>query len=212
MGRLLAAFTVLLLAAACQNETHPAFSPAPSPTPTPHTLPTDAVLQPTDVPAGLTVCPGSGPMDVYLSVIAGADASLGSRLGTEWSRLRAAGARGGAISTYAAAMSACSSELGATANVKAISSFVAQFADEGEADRAWQSGIFGFAPPAPGEVSPGLTRGASTGLGVSSFTFDVPGLRLASWHRSVFVALVAASNLELTAFKAATGAIDPRLN
>ena len=203
---------MLLLAAACQNQTHPAFSPAPSPSPTPHTAPTDAVLQPADVPSGLNVCPGSGPMDAYLSALAGADPSLASRLGTDWSRLRAAGARSGAISTYSASTSACSSELGATTNVKAISSFVAQFADEGEADRAWQSGIFGFAPPAPGEVAPGLTRGTTTGLGVSSFTFDVPGLRLASWHRSVFVALVAASNLDLTAFKSATGAIDPRLN
>jgi hypothetical protein len=207
---LLPALAVLLLAVACQNETHPAFSPSLSPTP--HTAPTAAILQSADVPAGLNVCTGSGPIDVYLSVLANTDASLANRWTTEWSRLRAAGASAGAISTFTASPTACISEFGATTNVKALSSFVAQFTDAGEADRAWQSGIFGFAPPPPGEVVPGLTRGAGTGLGPSSFTYDVPGLRLACWHRSLFVALVAASNLDLTAFKSATGAIDPRLN
>ena len=85
-------------------------------------------------------------------------------------------------------------------------------ADEGQADRAWQSGVFGFAPPPPGELVPGLTRGTSTGLGLSSFTYDRPSIRLACWHRSVFVALVAVSNLDLTTFKATTAAIDARLN
>ena len=151
-------------------------------------------------------------MDVYLSALATADATLANRLTTEWARLRTAGASAGAISTFAASPTACNSELGATTNVKAISSFVAQFADEAEADRAWQSGIFGFAPPAAGEVVPGLIRGTGTGLGLSSFTVDSPGVRLACWHRSVFVALVAASNLDLTTFKSGTGAIDARLN
>jgi hypothetical protein len=198
------------LAVACQNETHPAFSPVPSPSP--HTAPTAAILQSADVPVGLNVCLGSGPMDVYLSVLATADSTLANRLTDQWLRLRTSGATAGAISTFAANASACSAELGATTNVKAMSSFVAQFADEGEADRAWQSGIFGFAPPAQGELLPGLSRGTGTGLGISSFTYDTPGLRLACWHRSVFVALVVVSNLDLTAFKAATAAIDPRLN
>jgi hypothetical protein len=35
---------------------------------------------------------------------------------------------------------------------------------------------------------------------------------LASWRRSVFVALVVVSNLDVNAFHAATGAVDPRLN
>ena len=210
MGRLLAVAVLVALAVGCQNETHPVSSPVP--TPTPHTLPTAAILQSGDVPAGLSVCLGSGPMDVYLSVLENVDAALASRLTAEWSQLRAAGARAAAISTFAASPSACNAELGATTSVKAVSSFVAQFADEGEADRAWQSGIFGFSPPAPGQLLPGLTRGVSTGLGISSFTYDTPGLRLACWHRSVFVALVLVSNLDLTTFKAATAAIDPRLN
>lgn len=194
----------------CQNETHPVFSPAPSPTP--HTAPTAAILQSGDVPAGLNVCLGSGPIDVYLAVLAGADATLAARETDQWHRLRAAGAKAGAISVFASDPGSCKAELGAAANVKAVTSVVVQFPDEGAADRAWQSGVFGFVPPAPGQVYPGMARGTSTGLGLSSFTYDRPPARLACWRRSVFVALVVVSNLDANAFRAATGAVDPRLN
>jgi hypothetical protein len=195
---------------ACQNETHPAFSPVPSPSP--HTAATAAILQSGDVPAGLNVCLGSGPIDVYLSNLAGADAALARRESDQWQQLRNQGATEGAISLYAANPSTCAVELGATTNVKAIATFVARFADEGEADRAWQSGVFGFAPPPGGLILPGMTRGTGTGLGLSSFTYDRPSVRMACWRRSVFVALVVVSNLDPNAFKAATAAIDPRLN
>ena len=210
MGRFLSAIVVLASLMACQSNTHPAFSPIPSPSP--HTQPTAAVLQSGDVPAGLDVCVGSGPMDVYLSVLAGADAAVASRLSEQWSVMQTQGATEGAISTFATNPTACRAELGAATSVQAVSSFVARFADEGEADRAWQSGILGFSPPPPGLLLPGLTRGTSTGLGLSSFTYDRPSVRLACWHRSLFVALVVVSNLDLGAFKAATAAIDPRLN
>ena len=195
---------------ACQNEPHPVVSPVPSPTP--HTVPTAAILQSGDVPAGLNVCLGSGPIDVYLSVLADADATLAARETTQWQALRQLGAKGGAISLFTSDPSACKVEFGATGTVKAMASFVAQFADEGEADRAWQAGLFGFAPPPSGQLSPGLTRGVSTGLGASSFVYDRPPVRLAGWRRSVFVALVVVSNLDVNAFDSATGAVDPRLN
>ncbi len=95
---------------------------------------------------------------------------------------------------------------------KSAAGFVAVFADEGQADRAWQSGVLGFVPPAPGELPPGLNRGASTGLGLSSWTYDRTPVRLACWHKSVFVALVVLTNLDAPAFKAATAAVDARLN
>lgn len=209
MGRLLVALLVIGLVA-CQNDTHAVFSPLPSPTP--HTEPTAAILQSGDAPAGLNVCLGSGPIDVYLSVLADADATIAARETTQWQALRQLGAKSGALSLFTSDPSACKAEFGATVSVKAVASFVAQFADESEADRAWQAGVFGFAPPPPGQVSPGLTRGVATGLGASSFVYDRPSVRLASWRRSVFVALVVVSNLDLTAFHAATGAVDPRLN
>ena len=72
--------------------------------------------------------------------------------------------------------------------------------------------MFGFVPPAPGEILPGVVRGTDTGLGLSSWTYDRSNIRLASWHKSVFIALVVVSNLVTAAFKAATATIDARLN
>ncbi len=194
----------------CQNETHPVFSPVPSPTP--HAAATVAILQSGDVPAGLSVCLGSGPIDVYLALLATLDAALAARETEQWHQIRSAGAREGAVSVFTSDASACKAELGAAGTVKAMASFVAQFGDEGQADRAWSAGVFGFVPPPPGQVAPGVSRATSTGLGLSSFTYDRPSVRLACWRRSVFVALVVVSNLDVNAFRAATGAVDPRLN
>jgi hypothetical protein len=198
------------LLVACQNQTHAVFSPAPSPTP--RTAPTAAILQSADVPAGLNVCLGSGPMDVYLSVLQNANPTLASTLSDQWVVMLQGGATAGAISIFAGSASACKSELGATTGVKAMTSFVAEFADTSQADRAWEAGVFGFVPPPPGQLSPGLTVGASTGLGPSSFTYERPSVRLACWHRSVYVAMVVVSNFDVNTFRAATAAIDPRLN
>jgi len=208
--RLATWLVVSVLLIACENQTHPVFSPAP--TPTPHTAPTAAIIQSNDAPPTLAVCLGSGPIDVYIATLGASGTPLADRASSQWALLTNEGARAGAISIFASSPTACKAELGSTTNTKSIASLVAQFGDEGEADRAWQSGVFGFAPPPAGVLVPGLTRGASTGLGLSSFTYDRPSIRLASWHRSVFVALVVASNLDVTTFKAATAAIDPRLN
>ena len=210
MTRFLACLALVVISIACQSDTHPVFSPVP--TPTPHTDPAKAVLQPADVPAGLDLCLGSGPLAVYVAQLAGADAAVADRVANRWQELRAEGAMSGAISVFSADPSGCSAELGATGKVKAVTSMVAVFADPGQADRAWESGLFGFAPPAVGEVAPGVTRGTATGLGLSSFTYNRSPVQLACWHRSVFVALVVASNLDAATFKAATAAVDARLN
>ncbi len=209
MGRFLPALVALLLVG-CQNETHPQFSPAPSPSP--HLEPTAAILQSGEVPAGLAVCQGSGPIDVYVSVLATQDPTAAGRVSEQWLQLTDAGATTGAISVFTANASACKAELGATSNVKAMASFVARFTDESRADRAWQAGVLGFVPPPPGQLTPGLALGTSTGLGPSSFTYDRPSVRLACWRHGVFVAVVVVSNFDLTTFKAATAAVDPRLN
>src|SRR5260370_27931142 len=93
---------------ACQSQTHAVVSPLPQPTP--HTPSTAAVLQSGDVPAGLTVCLGSGPIDVYLSVLATQDAALASRESDQWQQLRNQGATAGAISIFTANPSACKVE------------------------------------------------------------------------------------------------------
>ena len=206
----MACLAIVALAVACQSDTHAVFSPLPSPTP--HTDPTLAILQSADVPAGLNACLGSGPLDVYLAQLAHSDATVATRVSAEWQNLRSEGAEAGAISVFAADPSACKVELGTTGNVKAITSIVVIFVNSGQADRAWQSGAFGFVPPPAAEVVPGVTRGTTTGLGLSSFTYDRPPARLACWHRSVFVALLVVSNLDAATFKSATAAVDARLN
>ena len=210
MHRLIAILALSAILAACQSTTHPVSSPLP--TPTPHTSPTAAILQSADIPAGLTPCLGSGPIDVYLTSIAQADAALAARVAAQWEQLRIAGATAGAISLFTANPAACKAELAATSNMKSMASFVAVFDDAGQADRAWGSGVFGFAPPVAGQIMPGAARGTGTGLGLNSWTYDRPPLRLACWRKSVFVAFVVVSNLDVAVFKAATAAVDARLS
>ncbi len=195
---------------ACQNQTHAVFSPAPSPSP--RVEPAAAVLQASDVPAGLSICLGSGPIDVYLAGLAQTDATLASQESGMWQQMQALGADAGAISIFTSTSAACDSDLGATQTARAAAGFVARFKDAAEADRAWQQGVFGFAPPAPGELAPGVTRGVNTGLGLSSFTYVRGTTSLASWRHGDFVALVVLSNLDAATFKAAAGAIDARLD
>jgi hypothetical protein len=208
--RFWAVAALVLLLASCQNETHPVFSPSPNPSP--RAAPTAAVLQPNEVPAGLTKCPASGPLDSYISAVELSDLRLAAQWGAQWAELRSRGARAGAISIYADDTSACGDELAATTSAKAIASAVIEFAEVGQAERAWQAGVFGFTPPAPAQLQAGMVRGTATGLGPSSFTYTRPSVRLACWRHSVYVALVVATNLDQGAFQAATASIDPRLN
>lgn len=210
MTRLPAVAAIVILLAACQNETHPVFSPAPSPTP--HTAPTRAILQSSDVPATLAACEGSGPLDLYIDVLAAKNPDAGDRLSAAWALMLAQGAELGAISVFASDTSACGAELGATSSARALTSVVVEFAEPGEAQRAWEAGFFGFPPPAAGQLSPGLTRGTSTGLGPDSFTYIRPAVRMAVWRKSLYVAMVIATNEDLPTFTAATAAVNPRLN
>jgi hypothetical protein len=210
VGRLITIVVAIVLVAGCKTAATPVATPQPSPTP--HTPAAVAILQLGDVPPALSECPWSGPIATYLTSLAAADPTLAARMTSQWQQLRNAGALDGAISLFAADPTACTAQLAATSKIQSAASFVAVFADEGQADRAWEAGVFGFVPPPPGEVSPGLIRGTATGLGVSSWTYDRAPVHIACWHTSVFVALVVISNLDANALKAATAAVDPRLN
>jgi hypothetical protein len=211
VDRFIAILGLSILIASCQNNA-PVVVASPSPSPSPHTVATDAVLQSSEVPAGLSPCLGSGPIDVYITTLANADANLSARVANQWEQLRVGGATSGAISLFTSTPAACNAELATTSSAKSITAFVAEFIDPGQADRAWNAGVFGFVPPAPGELPSGVTRGSGTGLGLSSWTYDRAPVHLASWHKSVFVALVVVSNLDAATFKTATTAIDARLN
>jgi hypothetical protein len=211
VDRLIAILGLSILIASCQNNT-PVVVVSPSPSPSPHAAATDAVLQSSEVPVGLSPCLGSGPIDVYITTLANADANLAARAANQWQQLRLAGATAGAISLFTSMPAACSAELATTSSAKSIAAFVAEFSDPGQADRAWEAGVFGFMPPTPGDLPASVTSGTGTGLGLSSWTYDRPPVHLASWHKSVFVALVVVSNLDAATFKAATAAVDARLN
>jgi len=211
VGRLTALIVMSALLVACQTASQqPVASPTPSPSP--HTPASAAVLQASEVPTGLAACPGSGPVDTYVSSLQTTNAVLAIRIAGQWQALQSLGAVEASISLFTSDPTACTAELGAVAKIKSTASFVARFADDGQADRAWQAGVLGFAPPAPDLVAPGIKRGTDTGLGSSSWTYDRQPVRLACWRRSVFVALVVLTNLDASAFKSATGAVDARLN
>ena len=209
MGRLTLLIALVVFVAGCQVGATPV--PTPLPSPTPHMPVTSALLQASEVPAPLSACQDSGPIAAYLTSLQASNPSLALRVSGQWQVLKKLGARDAAISLFAADPATCSAELAASGSVKAAASFVAVFGDEGQADRAWLAGVLGFVPPAPGELPPGVARGASTGLGPSSWTYDRPPVRLASWRKSVFVALVVFTNLDAATFGVATAAVDARL-
>jgi len=171
-----------------------------------------AALQPGEIQSGLSECPGSGPIAGYIASLQQSNVTLATRMSDQWQQLRAKGATAAAISLFTTDAGACTSELAATSKAKSVASFVAMFADEGQAERAWTAGVLGFVPPAPDQVAPGLQRGSGTGLGSSSWTYVSAQTRLACWRRSVFLSLVVFANLDSAAFKAVTAAIDARLN
>ena len=148
----------------------------------------------------------------YLTTIKTSNPTLAQKLSAQWQALKQSGAQDAAITLFAADPAACSAELAATGTARSAASVVVIFGEEGQADRAWRAGILGFAPPAPGESPPGVTRGKDTGLGESAWTYHSTPVSLASWRKSVFVALVVVSILDGTAFSAATAAVDARLN
>ena len=212
VNRLTAALAISLTLAACTSPLTSAPPPSPLPSPTPHTPVTSTLLEPVNLPAPLSLCPGSGPIASYIAATKSANPDLAQRLTKQWNDLKGLGAIEAAINLFAADPTACSTELASVNNVQSAASLVVAFADQGQADRAWQAGVLGFTPPVPGELPPGVARGTDTGLGPSSWTYDRTPVRLACWQKNVFVALVVFTNLDATAFKAGTAAVDARLN
>jgi hypothetical protein len=198
------------MTAACQ--TAAVVTPSPTPVAAVHATVTQTVLQQIDVPSGLAACATSGAFSAYVAAVQTADPATGSSVTQGWKDLQREGAQQAQISLFSANPSACTAELGASGTIKSAASLVVAFGDEGQADRAWQHGVLGFTPPAPGEAPPGIARGAATGLGAFSWTYNRGAVRLACWRKSVFVAVVVFTNLDPASFKAAAAAVDARLN
>ena len=209
MYRLWATVALVLLLTGCQIGG--SSSPSPAVSPSPHTSIAVAGLKASEVPSGLTACPGNGPLDKYIASLQATDPILAARVASAWQLLQDQGATGASIAVYAADTAACSAELG-TAKSKSAASVVIEFPSDTEADRAWGGGVFGFVPPAPDQIAPGIKRGTGTGLGGSSWTYVRPPLWLACWRRSVFVSLVIMSSVDSPTFTVATAAVDARLH
>ena len=209
MSRFISTIALGALLAACQTT---ASAPTPAPSASRHNTVATAVIQQNEVPGGLTKCPGSGPIAGYLTALQTSNATLATSVSDQWKQLQSKGATAAAITLYVYDPAACTAELAASSTTKTLASFVVEFADEGQAERAWGAGVLGILTPAPDQVAPGILRGSGTGLGVSSWTYTGPTVRLACWRRSVFVSLVILSNLDDGAYKAVTAAIDARLN
>ena len=210
MVRFLAAVALVVSIAGCQ--TGAVATPSPTPVAAVHAAVTQTVLQQIDVPSGLAACASSGSFTSYIAAVRAADATTGASIAAGWKALQGKGAQQAQISLFAADPSACTAELGASGTIKSAASLVVAFGEEGQADRAWQQGLLGFTPPAPGEAPPGITRGAATGFGSSSWTYSRGPVRLACWRKSVFVAVVVFTNLDPASFKSAAAAVDARLN
>ncbi len=209
MSRFISTIALGALLAACQTT---ASAPTPAPSTSRHNTVATAVIQQNEVPGGLTKCPGSGPIAGYLTALQTSNAALATSVTDQWKQLQSKGATAAAITLYVYDPAACTAELAASSTTKSLASFVVEFADEGQAERAWGAGVLGILTPAPDQVAPGILRGSGTGLGVSSWTYTSPTVRLACWRRSVFVSVVILSNLDPAAYKAVTAAIDARLN
>src|SRR5260221_14762226 len=106
-----------MLMAACQSPTPTAMA-SPSPSPSPHTAPTDAILQSSEIPAGLNPCLGSGPIDVYITTLAHADANLGAPVRAPWEQLRLAGATSRAVSLFTSMPARCNAQLATTPSAR----------------------------------------------------------------------------------------------
>src|SRR2546427_5588866 len=105
MRRLISLTVLCALVAACQSASQPTASPTPSPSP--HTATSAAVLQSSEIPAGLAACPGSGPIDTYVSSLQAVNSSLAARIASQWQALQAMGSIEASISLFASDPSAC---------------------------------------------------------------------------------------------------------
>ncbi len=107
VNRLTAALAITFALVACTSPLTSAPPPSPLPSATPHNPVTSALLKPSDLPAPLTLCQGSGPIAGYIATIKSANPDLAQRLTKQWNDLKNLGATEAAINLFAADPSAC---------------------------------------------------------------------------------------------------------
>lgn len=176
--------------------------------------PADIALRSGDVPAGLTACPGSGPIDGYIQSLRSKDPDGYASLKDAWDELKRNGADAAAIVAYVAdPAAACVGSLGAGQG-KSATSFVIRYGDSGSATTAYKRGLLRFPTPQQGQQTPGLTVGTATGLGANSWVYEAAAsgkaAYLAFWQVNQFDVMVLTADLDAADSRRAADAVNSR--
>lgn len=176
--------------------------------------PVQAGLQAGDVPANLRRCPGSGAIDGFLQELGRRNPAARDEVQQSWRELKQAGGSDAAIDLFAAAPAACAARLG-TGDGTTVASYVVRFRDEQSAAAAFRKGMLGFGTPNQDEQIEGLTQGAATGVGQTSWIVQrqVGGraLFVACWQRGAMAALLLGVDLDPLHARQAMTAVDGRI-
>ena len=176
--------------------------------------PQDVALKSGDVPNGLTACPGSGPIDGYITSLRAKDPDGYASLKDAWDTLKRNGADSAAIVAYVADPAiACVGTLGAGQG-KSATSFVIRYKDSGSATTAYKRGLLQFPTPKEGQQTPGLTVGVATGLGGNSWVYQASAAGkaayLAFWQVNQFDVMVLTADLDAADSRKAADAVNSR--
>jgi hypothetical protein len=176
--------------------------------------PDEIALKSGDVPAGLTACPGSGPIDTYIQALQNRDPDGYASLKDAWDTLKRNGADAAAIVAYVGDPAvACVGSLGAGQG-KSATSFVIRYRDSGSATTAYKRGLLQFPTPQQGQQTPGLTVGAATGLGSNSWVYEAAAsgkaAYLAFWQVNQFDVMVLTADLDTADSRRAADAVNSR--
>jgi len=176
--------------------------------------PQDIALKAGDVPPGLKLCAGSGPIDGYIASLRSKDPDGYASLQDAWTALKGNGADAAAIDAFVEdPTTACTGTLGAGQG-KSATSFVIRYKDEGSATTAYKRGLLNFPTPQQNQQTPGLTVGSATGLGANSWVYDrsVNGKAayLAFWQVKQFDVMILAADLDPVDSRKAADAVYSR--
>ena len=203
LGALVCGAAAVVGLAACQP---PALVPPPDPV--------AIALQPGDLPSDYQRCQPSGAIDGYLRFLATHDAAAHDELAAAWQDARGHGAQAGAVTVYADQPAACAARL-ATGPGPNATSVVVRFQDESTAHRAYQRGMLGFATPNEDQQVDGLTTGAATGLGQSSWMLERTEagrtLLVAYWEHGQVMVMYLAVDVDPLHAKQAMATLDGRI-
>jgi hypothetical protein len=176
--------------------------------------PAQVGLRAGDLPASLQRCPGSGAIAGFIDELGRRNPGARDEVQQFWREQRQAGGTDAAIDLFVAQPAACAARLGAGDGTSAAS-YVVRFRDEQSAAAAYRKGMLGFGTPNQDQQLEGLTQGAATGVGRSSWILQrkVGGraLYVACWQRGTMTVLFLGVDLDPLHARQAMSAVDGRV-